>query len=151
MVQDYMVLFKQYAGRTKLSDNNKLIRYRKHLSTFIKDRLTKTDWVHDTFNIIVIIVMDIDKYHQECLAEKAREADHFISTTSSRGSSNGYQGSLQLFQNSADPNTINISARAIGNRKMRKDWKKALHGKCYGYSSQEYSITKCVHKHAICQ
>lgn len=36
-VQNYTAIFKQYAGRTKLSDNDKLIRYRKHLSTFIKD------------------------------------------------------------------------------------------------------------------
>lgn len=27
MVQDYMVLFKQHAERTRLSDNDKLIRY----------------------------------------------------------------------------------------------------------------------------
>lgn len=42
-VQDYMVLFKRHAGRTCLSDDDKLIRYSKHLSTFIKDMLAKTD------------------------------------------------------------------------------------------------------------
>lgn len=42
-VPDYTALFKQHAGRTRLSDDDKLIRYRKHLSTFIKDRLAETD------------------------------------------------------------------------------------------------------------
>lgn len=36
-VQDYTVIFKQHAGHTKLSDDDKLIYYWKHLSTFIKD------------------------------------------------------------------------------------------------------------------
>lgn len=62
-VQDYIALFKQHTGRTKLSDDDKLIRYRKHLSTFIKDRLAKTNHVHNTFDTIVTISTDIDKQH----------------------------------------------------------------------------------------
>lgn len=65
------MLFKQHAGRTKLSDDDKLIWYRKHLSTFIKDRLAKMDRVHNMFDTIVTVAMDIDKRHQEQMAEKA--------------------------------------------------------------------------------
>lgn len=63
MVQDYMALFKQYVSRIKLSDDDKLIRYRKHLSTFIKNRLARTDRVHNTFDTIVSVATDIDKHH----------------------------------------------------------------------------------------
>lgn len=63
IVQDYAALFKQHAGHTKLSDDDKLIRYRKHLSTFIKDRLAKTDRVHNTFDTIVLIAINIDKHY----------------------------------------------------------------------------------------
>lgn len=60
-VQDYMVLFKQHAGRIRLSNDNKLICYQKHLSTFIKDRLAETDRVHNTFDTIVTVATNIDK------------------------------------------------------------------------------------------
>lgn len=63
MVQDYTALFKQYVGCIKLSDDNKLIRYRKHLPMFIKDRLAKTDRVHNTFDTIVSVTTNIDKCH----------------------------------------------------------------------------------------
>lgn len=62
-VQDYTALFKQHAGCMRLSDDDKLIRYQKHLSTFIKDRLAETDHVHNTFDTIVVIATDIDKRH----------------------------------------------------------------------------------------
>lgn len=73
-MQDYTALFKQHAGRIRLSDDDKLIRYRKHLSTFIKNRLAETNRVHNIFNTIVTIATDIDKQHWEWIAEKAREA-----------------------------------------------------------------------------
>lgn len=60
-VQDYIVLFKQHASRIRLSDDNKLIRYWKHLSTFIKNRLAETNRVHNIFNITVTVATDIDK------------------------------------------------------------------------------------------
>lgn len=87
MVQDYTVLFKQHTGCTKLSNDDKLIRYKKHLSIFIKVRLVKTNGVHNTFDTIVSVTTDIDKRHQECLAEKVREASHSVSTLSSSKSS----------------------------------------------------------------
>lgn len=62
-VQNYTALFKQHAGRMKLSNDDKLIRYRKHLSTFIKDRLAETDRVHNMFDTIVTVTTDIDKQH----------------------------------------------------------------------------------------
>lgn len=70
-VQDYIVLFKQHTGHTRLSDNDKLIQYHKHLSTFIKDRLAETDRVHNTFDTIITVATDIDKRHCERMAEKA--------------------------------------------------------------------------------
>lgn len=85
-VQDYMVLFKQHAGRTRLSDNDKLIQYRKHLLTFIKDRLAETDHVHNMFDTIVTVATDIDKRHREWMAEKAQEASRSAPTMSSKTS-----------------------------------------------------------------
>lgn len=70
-VQDYTALFKQHAGRMRLSDDDKLIWYHKHLSTFIKDRLAETDRVHNTFDTIVTVATDINKRHQERMAKKA--------------------------------------------------------------------------------
>lgn len=61
MVQNYTVLFKQHAHHTKLSDDDKLIHYQKHLSTFIKDRLAETNRVHNMFDTIVTVVTNIDK------------------------------------------------------------------------------------------
>lgn len=61
IVQDYTALFKQHIDRTRLSDDDKLIRYRKHLSMFIKDRLAETDCVHNMFDTIVTVATDIDK------------------------------------------------------------------------------------------
>lgn len=79
-----MVIFKQHTSHIKLSNDDKLIRYRKHLSTFIKDWLAETDWVHNMFNTIVTIAMDIDKWYRKQIAEKAREASHSASTPSSK-------------------------------------------------------------------
>lgn len=56
-VQNYTVLFKQHAGRIRLSDDDKLIRYWKHLSTFIKNRLAETDQVHNTFDTIIAMAL----------------------------------------------------------------------------------------------
>lgn len=153
MVQDYTVLFKQHAGRTTLSDDDKLIRYRKHLSTFIKDRLAETDRVHNTFDTIVAIATDIDKRHRKCLAEKAREAGCFAPTLSlSKSPSGSYQTPTHLFQSPADPDAMDISARSSGNGKMREDWRKAMRSKCYGCRSNEHTIAKgCLSKCAICQ
>lgn len=153
MVQDYTMLFKQHAGHTKLSNDDKLIRYKKHLFTFIKDRLTETNRVHNIFDTIVAVAMDIDKHHCECLAEKAREAGHSTPTPSSLKSSlESHQTPTQLFPSFADPNAMDISAGTSGNGKTRKDWRKALCGKCYGCSSDKYTIAKgCPSKRAICQ
>lgn len=85
-VQDYMTLFKQHTGRTKLGNDDKLIRYRKHLFTFIKDRLAEMDRVYNTFDTIVTVATDIDKWHREQMAEKAREAGHSAPSTSSKPS-----------------------------------------------------------------
>lgn len=121
-VQNYTMLFKQHAGHTKLSNDNKLIRYKKHLFTFIKDRLTETNWVHNIFNTIVAVAMNIDKHHCECLAKKAREAGRSTPTSSSLKSSLGsHQTPTQLFQLFADPNAMNISAGTFDNRKTRED------------------------------
>lgn len=73
-VQDYIALFKQHAGRMRLSNNDKLIRYRKYLFTFIKDQLAKTNQVHNTFDTIVLVTTNIDKHHRERLVEKAHKA-----------------------------------------------------------------------------
>lgn len=151
-VQDYTALFKQHAGRTKLSDDDKLIRYRKHLSTFIKDKLAETDWVHNTFDTIVAVATDIDKRHRERMVEKAREAGRSAPSTLSKPSGS-HQASL-FQQHSADLDAMDISTRTSGsgNGKTRKDWRKALHGKCYGCGSDEHTIAKgCSSKHTICQ
>lgn len=151
-VQDYTALFKQHTGRTRLSDDDKLIHYRKHLSTFIKDQLVETDRVHNMFDTIVTIATDIDKRHWERMAEKAREAGHSAPSTSLKPS-----GSHQAFlfqQHSADPDAMDISAgtSGSGNGKTREDWRKAMHGKCYDCGSDEHTIAKgCPSKHAICQ
>lgn len=86
MVQDYTALFKQHADCTRLSDDNKLIRYQKHLSIFIKDRLAETDHVHNMFDTIVTVATDIDKQHREQMTEKAREAGRSAPATSSKPS-----------------------------------------------------------------
>lgn len=97
-VQDYTALFKQYAGCTRLSDDDKLIWYRKHLFTFIKDWLAKTDWVYNTFDTIILVATDINKRYRECLAEKAHEAGCSAPTPSSSKSSSGsHQTPMQLF------------------------------------------------------
>lgn len=152
-VQDYTALFKQHAGCTRLSDDNKLIRYRKHLSTFIKDRLAETDWAHNTFNTIVAVATDIDKRHRERLAEKAREAGRSAPIPSSSKSPSGsHQTLTHLFQSPANPNAIDISAGSSSNGKTREDWRKAMRGKCYGYGSDKHTIAKgCPSKRAICQ
>lgn len=147
-----MALFKQHAGRTRLSDDDKLIRYRKHLSTFIKDRLAETDRVHNTFDTIVTIATDIDKRHRKQMTEKAREASRSAPSTSSKPSGSHQASPFQ--QHSADPDAIDISAgtSSSGNSKTREDWRKALHGKCYGCGSDEHTIAKgCLSKRAICQ
>lgn len=151
MVQDYMALFKQHTDRTKLSEDDKLICYRKHLSTFIKNRLAEIDCVYNTFDIIITVTTDIDKRHQEWIVEKAQEASHSAPTTLSKP-----LGSHQVspFQHSADPDTMDISASTSGsgNGKTRENWRKALHGKCYGCRSDEHTIAKGYpSKCAICQ
>lgn len=120
-VQDYTTLFKQHASHMRLSDDDKLIQYRKHLSTFIKDRLAKTDRVHNTFDTIVTIATDIDKRHHERMAEKAREASRSAPTTSSKPSGSHQASPFQ--QHSANPDTMDISAgtSGSGNGKTRKD------------------------------
>lgn len=151
IVQDYTALFKQHTGRTWLSDDDKLIRYRKHLSTFIKDRLAKTDWVHNTFDTIITVATDINKWHHERIAEKARKADCSAPTMLSKPSGS-HQASL--FQHSTDPDAMDISASTSGssNGKTWEDWRQALHGKCYGCGSDEHTIAKgYLSKHAICQ
>lgn len=82
MVQDYTALFKQHPSRTRLSDNDKLIQYRKHLSTFIKDRLAETNRVHNTFDTIVTVATDINKQHRKRMAEKAQKASCSTPSTS---------------------------------------------------------------------
>lgn len=99
MVQDYTVLFKQHAGRTYLSDDDKLIRYRKHLSMFIKDRLAETDRVHNTFDTIVMVATNIDKHHRECLVEKAREAGRATPTPYCRRARRGVTRPLHTSSN----------------------------------------------------
>lgn len=94
-VQDYTALFKQHAGHMKLSDDDKLIRYRKHLSIFIKDRLAETDRVHNTFDTIVTVATNIDKQHCERMAEKAREAGRSAPSTSSKPSGSHQASSFQ--------------------------------------------------------
>lgn len=151
-VQDYTVLFKQHAGRTRLSDDDKLIRYRKHLSTFIKDRLAETDHVYNTFDTIITIATDIDKQHRERMAEKAQEAGCSAPTMSSKPSASHVLSPFQ--QHSADPDAMHISAGTSGpsNGKTRQDWRKALRSKCYGCGSDKYMIAKgCPSKRAICQ
>lgn len=49
---------------------------------------------------------------------------------------------------------MDISAGTLssGNGKTCEDWKKALHGKCYGCGSDEHTIAKgCPSKRTICQ
>lgn len=49
---------------------------------------------------------------------------------------------------------MDISAGISGssNGKTQEDWRKALHGKCYGCGSDEHTITKgCLSKRTICQ
>lgn len=122
MVQDYTALFKQHTSRTKLSDDDKLIRYRKHLSTFIKDRLAETNRVHNTFDTIVAVATDIDKHHRECLAEKACEAGHSVPNPSpSKGPSGSHQTPIHLFQSPADSDAMDISTGSSGNGKTRED------------------------------
>lgn len=85
-------------GRTRLSDDDKLIYYWKHLSMFIKDRLTETDRAYDTFDTIVTIATDIDKHYRERLAEKACKAGRSAPTPSSSKSSSGsHQTPTHLF------------------------------------------------------
>lgn len=112
MVQDYTVLFKQHTDCTRLSDDDKLIRCCKHLSTFIKDRLTETDRVHNTFDTIVTIATDIDKHHRERMAEKAREAGCSALSTSLKPSGSHQASPFQQY--SADPNAMDISAGTLG-------------------------------------
>lgn len=120
-VQDYTVLFKQHAGRTRLSDNGKLIWYQKHLSTFIKHRLAKTDRVHNMFDMIVTVATDIDKQHHERMVEKAREAGRSAPSTSPKPSGSHQASPFQ--QHSADPNAMDISTSTSGssNGKTQED------------------------------
>lgn len=134
-----------------MSDDDKLIRYCKHLSTFIKDRLAETDRVYNTFNMIVTVATDIDKRHCERMAEKAREASCFAPSMLSKPLGSHQASPFQ--QHSADPDAMDISAgtSGFGNGKIRKDWRKALRGKCYGCGSDEHTITKgCPSKRTIC-
>ena len=73
MATEYTSLFKQYADRTDLSAANRLIRYRSHLSSLIKDRLAASDWVVDTFEQLEKAVLEINVWHRERQAEKAQE------------------------------------------------------------------------------
>lgn len=117
-VQNYTALFKQHAGRTHLSDEDKLIRYQKHLSTFIKDWLAETDHVHNMFDTIVTVTTNIDKWHWERMAEKTREASRSALSTSSKPSG-AHQASP--FQQAADSNAMNISTGTSGNGKTKED------------------------------
>lgn len=151
-VQDYTALFKQHAGRTQLSDDDKLIRYWKHLSTFIKDRLTETDRVYNTFDMIITVATDIDKRHRERMAKEAREAGRSAPIMSSKPSGSHVSSPFQ--QHFTDPDAIDISTNTSGpgNGKTQEDWRKALCGKCYSCGSDEHTIAKgCLSKCAICQ
>lgn len=85
---------------------------------------------------------DIDKRHRERMAEKAREAGHSAPSMSSKPSGSHQASSFQQY--SADPDAIDISADTSGSGfgKTHKDWRKALHSKCYGYGSDEHTIAK---------
>lgn len=85
------------------------------------------------------------------MAEKAREANCFAPSTSSK-LSGAYQASP--FQQAVDPDAMDISVgtSGFGNGKTREEWRKALHGKCYGCESDEHMIAKGYpSKRAICQ
>lgn len=121
MVQDYTALFKQHPSRTQLSDDDKLIQYRKHLSTFIKDRLAETNRVHNTFDTIVTVAIDINKQHRKRMAEKAQKASCSTPSTSLKPLGS-HQASL-FQQHSADPNAMDINAgtSGSGNGKIHED------------------------------
>lgn len=58
--QEYMSLFKQYADRTKLSDMDKFIWYRRHLLSYIKDQLAITDQKQSTLEELITMVQNIN-------------------------------------------------------------------------------------------
>ena len=143
--QEYTALFTQHAGRTKLSDEDKHIRYRAHLSSYVKDRLSETNQPTGTFDELVKTVQEIDRRHRERLAEKAREDGHRPATSAST------KPSPPMFQQLND-DAMDISAAATsGNGRTRDDWRKALRGKCYGCGSSEHSVGACPSKRALCQ
>ena len=144
--QEYTTMFKQHGDRTTLSDADKFIRYKAHLSSYIKDRLSELPSAPTTFNDLVTKVTDIDKRHRERLAEKARDGDRVTFHAPAPNRSHTHTTPFQQ----VDPDAMDISA-TTGNGRTRDDWRRAMRGKCYGCGATEHQSAACQHKRAICQ
>ena len=58
---EYTALFKQYAERTGLSDKDLRKRYRKHLTSYLKDRLADSEQDQSTLQRLTEVAISIDK------------------------------------------------------------------------------------------
>ena len=72
-IAKYKSLFKQYADHTQLSNVDREVHYKGHLSSYIKDRLAESERAQGTFAELEKAVLDIDARYRERQAEKARE------------------------------------------------------------------------------
>lgn len=142
---DYTAQFKQHVGRLNLSEEDKRLRYRSHLSDYVKDELSKTNLPHGTYEEMLVAVQSIDARCLERKAEKEMEQGRrtFAPNSQPRSQSAPFQQSLD--------DAMDISASQPSNGKTREDWRKAMRGKCYGCGSSDHSVTACSQRRVICQ
>lgn len=150
-VPEFVALFQQHAGRTRLSEQDKVFRFRKHLSSFVKDKLSETDRNVDTLENLIKVATDIDKRKRERDAERARERGKAASSSSHpypRASTSAPAGpSGSAFQSRTDPNAMEIDATT---GRTPDEWRKALAGKCFACGSKDHIIARCPYRRSIC-
>ena len=130
-------------------------RYRKHLTSYLKDRLAESEKDQSTLENLINVTITIDKRKRERDAERNREQGK--STPSSSSSSSlpprftaGHAlapPSAPVFQAPPDPDAMDISA-TMG--RTVEAWRKAMAGRCFGCGSKDHIFANGGHNRTIC-
>ncbi|KIP02040.1 hypothetical protein PHLGIDRAFT_122815 [Phlebiopsis gigantea 11061_1 CR5-6] len=142
---------KPHAGRTNLSDEDKQICFKKHLSTYIKDRLSETDRKVSTLKNLIKVATKIDKRKRERDTERQLEQGRSTAPTSMLTHSAQFQlaPSITVLFQARDFNAMVINGTM--NRKTLDKWRRVMAGQCFDYGAKDYVIQACLSCRAICQ